>query len=171
MFTNQQINLETLPSIDDVDFKPISKQYLKIIVINRVFLYLLIMAGLFFAKFMVKEDNFHSLFWYAFALAVIFFILNLITALMAFKKRKYAIREQDVIYSQGLLVSSMATVPISRVQHIEISRSWLARKLNLATLKIFTAGESGIDLKIDGLDYSEAQKINDFLSKKVNGPD
>jgi membrane protein YdbS with pleckstrin-like domain len=59
-------------------------------------------------------------------------------------------------------------VPISRIQHIEESRSWLARKLNLATLKIFTAGESGSDLKIDGLPHEEAKQINDFLSTRVN---
>jgi membrane protein YdbS with pleckstrin-like domain len=66
-------------------------------------------------------------------------------------------------------VNSISAVPISRIQHLEISRSWLAIKFELATLKIFTAGESGIDLSIDGLNYNEAKQINDFLSRKVNG--
>lgn len=171
MFSNQQINLETLPSIDNVDLKPISKQYLRIIVINRLFFYSLIIAALLVAKFMIAQGEFHKIFWYVLSACIILFMLNFVIALLAFKKRKYAIREQDVIYSKGLLVHSISAVPISRIQHIEISRSWLARRFKLATLKLFTAGESGIDLRIDGLNYIEAQQINDFLSKKVNGTD
>ncbi len=171
MFTNQQINLDSLPSIDDVELKPISKQYLKIIVINRVFFYSLLIAALFFAKFMVVHVNFHMAFWYLLSVCVFLCVLNFVSAILAFKKRKYAIREEDVIYSKGLLVNSISAVPISRIQHLEISRSWLSRRFNLATLKIFTAGESGIDLRIDGLNYAEAKQINDFLSKKVNETD
>ncbi|HUH27353.1 PH domain-containing protein [Gelidibacter sp.] len=171
MFTNQQINLDTLPSIDDVKLKPISKQYLKIIVINRVFFYGLLIAALFLAKSIVVHVNFQSVFWYLLSVGVFLCVVNFVSAILAFKKRKYAIREQDVIYSKGLLVNSISAVPISRIQHLEISRSWLARRFDLATLKIFTAGESGIDLRIDGLNFGEAKQINDFLSKRVNGTD
>lgn len=169
MFTNQQINLEALPSIDDIAFKPISRKYLKVIMLNRVLLYGVIIAVLLFAKSMVNEVNFQGLFWYLFGTVVLFCVLNMVFTILAFKKRKYAIREQDVIYSNGLLVNSISAVPIVRIQHLEISRSLLARQFNLATLKVFTAGESGIDLRIDGLDYQEARQINDYLSKKVNG--
>lgn len=171
MFSNQQINFDTLPSLDDVELKPISKQYLKIIVINRVFYYGLFIAALFLAKSMVMNLHFQSAFWYLFSIGVLLCAINFVSAILAFKKRKYAIREQDVIYSKGLLVNSISAVPISRIQHLEISRSWLARRFNLATLKIFTAGESGIDLRIDGLNYVEAKQINDFLSRRVNGTD
>lgn len=171
MFTNKQINLETLPAIDDVALKPISKQYLKIIILNRLLFYGLILSALIFAKFKIMHSNFHLIFVYLFSTVVLFCILNLVGALLAFKKRKFAIREYDVIYSKGLLVNSVSVVPISRIQHLEISRSWIARRFNLATLKIFTAGESGIDLRIAGLNYSEAKQINDFLSNKVNGTD
>lgn len=169
MFTNQQINLDTLPSIDDVDFKPISKKYLYIIILNRSLVFTLVIIALFVAKSFFSDVNFQMLFWYVFGALSLFAILNLVFTILAFKTRKYAIREQDVIYRKGVLVNSIAAVPISRIQHIEISRSWLARKFNLATLNIFTAGEAGIDLSIEGLHYSEAKKINDFLSKKVNG--
>lgn len=171
MFTNQQINLDILPSIDDVALKPISKQYLMIIVINRWVFYALIVSALMVAKLKIVHEGFQLAFWYLFSACTLFCILNFVVALLAFKKRKYAIREQDVIFSKGLLVNSISVIPISRIQHIEISRSWLARRFNLATLKIFTAGESGIDLRIAGLNYSEAKQINDFLSNRVNGID
>mgnify|MGYP005818728033 CR=1 FL=1 len=169
MFTNQQINIDALPTIDDVNFKPVSKQYLKIIILNRSAIYLIVMAALWIAKMKVIDDTFQNLFWYILAAVMFIAIANLIFSIVAFKTRKYAIREQDVIYTKGFLVNSIAAVPISRIQHLEISRTWLARKLNLATLNIFTAGESGIDLSIEGLNHSDAKKINDYLSERVNG--
>lgn len=171
MFTNHQIDLETLPSVDDVDYKPISKQYLKIIILNRGLIFMLLVSALIIAKFLVQDLNFQSAFWYLLATVVLVAIVTTVFSVLAFNARKYAIREQDVIYSKGLLVHSISAVPITRIQHLEISRSWLARKLNLATLKIFTAGESGIDLSIEGLKYTEAKQINVFLSKKINGTD
>lgn len=168
-FTNTQINSATLPNIDDVILKPISKQYIKIIIINKTLIFTLFFGILILAKFFVKKEGFQDNFWYVFTIVSVFCVFNFIIAILAFKKRKYAIREHDVIYAQGLLVNSITTVPISRIQHIEESRSWLSRQFNLATLNIFTAGESGSDLSIKGLPHKEARQVNDFISAKVNG--
>lgn len=168
MFTNQQIDLKTLPSIDDVAFKPISKQYLKIIVLNKTLLYSLTISIVIIANIFAKSVNFHLIFPYVLLVVILIGCIDFGISILAFKKRKYAIRERDVIYSKGLLVHSMSSIPIARIQHLEISRSWLAIRLKLATLNIYTAGDSGIDLNIAGLNYDEAKQINDFLSKKVN---
>lgn len=169
MFSNQQIDLNILPSIDVIEFKSVSRQYLNILILNRCAIFFLIIIGLFIAKQMVNTGLFQSLFWYLTSAVGLLAFITIAYTIFAFKTRKYAIREQDVIYTEGLLTNTIATVPISRIQHIEISRSWLARKFKLATLNIFTAGESGIDLNIEGLNLNEAEKINEFLSKKVNG--
>lgn len=168
MFTNQHIDINSLPNIDNVALKPISKQYLKIIIFNKLLVYLALFTVLFLARFIVDKEVIQSNFWYLFSVLLTVCVINFVLALLAFSKRKYAIREHDLIYAQGLLIHSITTVPISRIQHIEESRSWLARQLNLATLKIFTAGESGSDLSIKGLPNEEAKQINDFLSTKVN---
>ncbi|MEH6538031.1 MAG: PH domain-containing protein [Psychroserpens sp.] len=168
-FTNTQLNSESLPKIDDVILKPISKHYIKIIVINNVLKYSVIFGILILGKFFVKKEVFQDNFWILFLIILILGVFNFIIAFLAFKKRKYAIREHDVIYAQGLFVNSITTVPISRIQHIEESRSWLARQFNLATLNIYSAGESGSDLSIKGLPHEEARQVNDFISTKVNG--
>ena len=162
MFRNQQVDLHTLPMLASVVLKPISKNYFKIIILNKVIIYGVVTCLLIAAKFKIEEEVFQDNFDYIVVVAIIFFLLNFIVGLLSFKKRKYA------IYSKGLVVNSITTVPISRIQHIEESRSWLARQLNLATLKIYTAGESGSDLRIDGLPHDEAKQINDFLSTRVN---
>jgi membrane protein YdbS with pleckstrin-like domain len=169
MIINEQIEIDNLPQISSVTLKPISKDYFKIIVLNKLFIYVVFIGLLIGGKFIIQKEAFQDNFIYILTFVIIGCILNFIIAFLAFKKRKYALRDKDVIYSKGLIVNSITTVPISRIQHIEESRSWLARQLNLATLKIFTAGESGSDLKIDGLPLEEAKQINDFLCSKVNG--
>ncbi|MEM5566145.1 PH domain-containing protein [Psychroserpens sp. AS72] len=169
MFINQQIEIDTLPKISSVELKPISKHYFKIIILNKLFVYAVFTGILVVGKFIIEKEKFQDNFIYILGIFIIACLLNFGIAYLAFNKRKYAIRDKDVIYSKGLIVNSITTVPISRIQHIEESRSWLARKLNLATLKIFTAGESGSDLKIDGLPHEEAKQINDFLSTRVDG--
>nr|WP_321222815.1 PH domain-containing protein [uncultured Psychroserpens sp.] len=168
MFINQQVEIETLPKLSTIDLKPISGQYFKIVIFNKLIIYSLFIGLVIAGKFIVQKDFFQTNYTIIIGVVILCCLINFVLARLAFKKRKYAIRNKDVIYSKGLIVNSITTVPISRIQHIEESRSWLARQLHLATLKIFTAGESGSDLKIDGLPLEEARQINDFLSNKVN---
>ncbi len=169
-FTNFQIQTESLPKIEDLVLKPISKSYFKIIVLNKFAIYIGLIVLVFAAQYILEEkEDIQINIWYMLSVVLGFCILNIIFSLLAFKTRKYAIREHDVVYAKGLIVNSITTVPISRIQHVEESRSWLARHFGLSTLKIFTAGEAGSDLSIDGLHHLEAKDINDFISTKVNG--
>ncbi|NRD22438.1 PH domain-containing protein [Winogradskyella litoriviva] len=169
-FTNLQIQTESLPKVEDLVLKPISNSYLKIIILNKLALYAGLIALVFgFKYFIEKKEDVELNLWYMIFVVIVFCILNLIVSLLAFKKRKYAIREHDVIYSKGIIIHSMITVPISRIQHVEESRSWLARHFGLSTLKIFTAGETGSDLSIKGLPHVEAKQIKEIISDKING--
>lgn len=169
MFSNSQIDINTIPSLEDINLTPISKQYLKIILISKIAFFGVLFIILFLAKWFIDDNEFQTIIPYAFLILIIIAVLNITLGVLAFKKRKYALRERDIIYSKGLIVNSVTTVPIKRIQHIEEVRSWLARHFGLATLKIFTAGESGSDLSIHGLPADEAKRIHDFISERVNG--
>ena len=169
-FTNLQIQTESLPKVEDLVLKPISKSYLKIIALNKLALCIGLFGLAFGVKYILeKKEDIQLNLWFMLSVILGFCILSFTFSVLAFKKRKYAIREHDVVYAKGLIINSITTVPISRIQHVEESRSWLARHFGLATLKIFTAGEAGSDLSINGLDHFEAEGINDFISTKVNG--
>jgi membrane protein YdbS with pleckstrin-like domain len=96
------------------------------------------------------------------------FALNILLTILSFSKRKYALRTHDIIYTKGFLVNTVTTLPFIRIQHIEISRSFLARKLNLATLNIYSAGSSGENLSIKGLSLEAANRLNDHITSKLN---
>ncbi|MGJ8592883.1 MAG: PH domain-containing protein [Aquaticitalea sp.] len=169
MYINSQISTDTIPKIESVEFQSVSKNYLKLLVIRILIFYIAVMILLISTIFIeqLKIDSFLQ--WLTFGGATIIVVLLLTLSIYGFSKRKYALRTHDILYSQGVLVNKLTTVAYARIQHIEVSSSLFERKLHLATLRIYTAGDSGSDLVIKGLKESEAHKINSYLSARMNG--
>ena len=62
----------------------------------------------------------------------------------------------------------MVTVPFSRIQHVEIDEGMFSRFFKLASLSVYTAGDSSDDLEIKGLSKEQALQIKEFISGKIN---
>jgi len=168
MFTNTQIDIESLPKMETIDLVPIEKSYYKIIVFNILISYLSVIGILSFIYINLEKGKFLKVAPYLITLLVLVLIFHLIISTLGFKNRKYAMREKDIIHTKGLLEFNTTVLPFNRIQHVEISRSLLARKLNLSKLEIYTAGESGSDLTISGLPKDVAERINNHLTKMLN---
>ena len=84
MFRNQQVDLHTLPMLASVVLKPISKNYFKIIILNKVIIYGVVTCLLIAAKFKIEEEVFQDNFDYIVVVAIIFFLLNFIVGLLSF---------------------------------------------------------------------------------------
>ncbi len=168
MFSNQQLDVSSLPKLESIEFTPIPRKYLIILVTNRLLLFAMFVALLIGSKYAIEEDGYQSNFAIVTSIIALLWLVNLIIALAGFKKRGFVLREKDIVYTHGLITNHLVVIPFSRIQHVEQKRSFLARKLGLSNLKIFTAGESGSDLKINGLTELQAQKIKTFLSDKVD---
>jgi membrane protein YdbS with pleckstrin-like domain len=84
-----------------------------------------------------------------------------------FYREGYAVREKDIIHTRGYWVRTQLTVPYNRVQHVEIEQGPLARALGLGSISVYTAGDSGGDLSISGIEYTEAERIKQFIAQKV----
>jgi membrane protein YdbS with pleckstrin-like domain len=82
-------------------------------------------------------------------------------------RKGYAIRSHDVLYRSGVLWRSVAAIPLTRVQHVETSHTPLDRRFRLATLKLYTAGGAGGDLKIPGMPADVAERMRVFLLEKA----
>ena len=171
MFSNTQIDLQQIPKLEDLEFNPISKNYLTLLIFQRVVFLVLVGIGACFANLFLTQSEPRLLVNSLVTVVIVIGLLNMVVAILGFKKRQYAIRERDIVYKKGLLVAYQTVVSFKRIQHIELQQSFVAKKWDVATLNIFTAGESGGDLKIKGLQTDTAVKINEFLSSKVNDTD
>ena len=83
------------------------------------------------------------------------------------KKYGYALREKDLIYRRGYLITKTTVIPFNRIQHVSISRGVFDKALGISTLKIFTAGGQGSDVSIPGLLPNLAVNLKEAVAKKL----
>lgn len=164
-FSNKEIDLSSLPDYEAVAFHPISAQYLKRVLVEfGVFLSmgLLGIAGLFY--YQVESDYIYS----GIVIFALFFGFKLWNNIKMQEEYAYAIRERDVLYKRGYLINRTTVVPFNRIQHATISRGILDKFFGIATLNIFTAGGSGSDIQIPGLEPDLALRLKESLAKKIS---
>lgn len=156
-------------NLTEITFKKVEKKYLKVLLLNT-FCYFIIASLLFFLfteKVITKKmPEYTGVFYFVF---ILFIISVFILLIIGFPKRKFAIRDKDISYKSGVFIEKMVTVPFSRIQHIEIEEGVFSRLFKLATISVFTAGDSSDDLEIKGITKEKALQIKEFISQKING--
>jgi membrane protein YdbS with pleckstrin-like domain len=166
MFENEPVS--DFPNITKIIFKSISKKFLKVILLNVSFLFCIILIGLILVDYFNLLEEFGDYFNLSYGAFIFVFSLVILLNFLAFKKRKYAIREKDISYKSGIFFKKLTTVPFSRVQHIEIDEKPISRLFGLASLSIYTAGDSSDDLVIKGVTKEIALQIKEYISTKIN---
>lgn len=166
----QQIFSEDIPRSDSLEFEPLLPKYKKLKFLEwAIFFVFFIGAGI--AAYMFKPEA-QSWMLYAFlsfcSLWILWVFLNIH---FGFPHKGFAIREQDVHYKTGWLHHSIVSVPICRIQHMQVQQSALGKILRLAKLNIYTAGESSNNLTIRGVSFEKAQDIKTLISNKINKND
>ncbi len=169
MFENEVVEVSSLASasINSIVFKPLSKLYLYVLVLNNALQYIILASLIFIANYR-RVEPFMSYKFQFFVVLILYVLLHSTLSILAFKKRKYALRTHDISFKQGVLVNSLSTVPLSRIQHLDISQGILSRFFGLANLKLFTAGADGSDMVIKGLLLADAEQLKEHLTAKIN---
>ncbi|QTE22640.1 PH domain-containing protein [Polaribacter cellanae] len=166
--TFQNNTITHFPDISKINFIAIEKKYLKVILLNIGIVFTVLFAAVFIIDykdlFELKE---HSIWLYV--VVFIFLLITLSIKIIGFKKKKFAVREKDISYKNGIFFRTLTTVPFNRIQHVEIDQGPFSRYFNLVTLSVFTAGDSSDDLTIKGLIKEEATKIKEFISNQIDG--
>lgn len=72
---------------------------------------------------------------------------------------------------RGGLWWSETLVPVSRVQHLDLERGPLERRLGLATLVVHTAGTRMAAVKLPLLALADAQALREHLARQVETDD
>jgi membrane protein YdbS with pleckstrin-like domain len=165
-FSNPTMPIEQLSSILTLDKQSLSEQYAPLNrLINLGFTLLICMLGLalYFQPFVdLPKGLFNSLPFFIWAAAILGFLftwLNYARDLV----RSYALRELDLHYTSGLFFRKVVSQPITRIQHIELKRGPIERKVGLATLQVFSAGGEMHTFQIPGLPVDTAQQLRQFI--------
>lgn len=161
-FCNNSVNTTDYPSISDINFLPVEASYVKanilITIISTVVLSLVALIVQYFTQDLANTIAFHA--------SYVILSIGLISALWGYysdRKKAYALRELDVSYRSGLIFRKTITQPILRIQHVEITRGPIERKLGLATLLLFSAGGALHTFAIPGLPDERAEQLKQYI--------
>ncbi|MFC5345539.1 PH domain-containing protein [Brevundimonas staleyi] len=79
----------------------------------------------------------------------------------------YAFTDRELHVAQGWLVRTHTVVPVSRVQHIDVSQGPLERSAGVATLSLHTAGTEGSLVRLPGIRRERAEDIRDAIRSRI----
>lgn len=164
-FVNTPINTLTLPKFEEAQLSPLQAGYWKIILINIAVVFLIIGMAAGTALYFINEIQPYwpvILIVYCCILLFIIFISRI-----DFKNRGFAFRTHDMIYKSGAIALTTTMVPYNRVQHVALHEGFISRKLGLASVEIFTAGGNSSDVKVPGIEKSQAERIKQLLMGKI----
>jgi uncharacterized protein len=165
-FSNEAIANDELPDLSQLQQKLLSPLYIvaHLATIAIIFVILisipLCMRYQPFIDIPVKPAYILSILASIFAALGAFVIIY---SYFADKLKRYALREQDLSYTSGLIFRNTITQPILRIQHIEVKRGPIERKLGLATLQVFSAGGVSHTFEIPGLPLETARRLRQFI--------
>jgi len=163
-FVNLQIRITDLPNADELVMEPMAAAYEREVKVQQLIIWLpLLIVSL--VPFVLAQSVFLLL------IPVVMLLLATIISHLVIKKSRVkgvALREFDMAYRSGLFWRKKVIVAFNRVQHVEVSSGPLQRKFGLASVKLFTAGGSSVDLRIDGLTAERAEQIRAFITAKID---
>ncbi len=169
-FFNDKVLDHDLPRFEEVELTPVSKKYLQVIILNTLIFSLILLGASGLGYFFLK-NALPDLAWILPAVITSLVVINFIYQILAFRQRKYAFRERDVIYQFGLISKTVVIIPFNRIQHTALEEGWLSRSLGLKSITVFTAGAGGSDLSINGLPKEIAESFNQLILAKIDSED
>lgn len=84
---------------------------------------------------------------------------------------RFAFTGRELHVAHGWLTRVHTAVPVSRVQHIDLTQGPLERHYGLATLVLHTAGTMHSRVSVPGLARAEAEAIRDQIRASVEQSD
>ena len=167
IFSNEQIDTDHLPSIQQLTYKTLHKDYLTVELISSAIFFGLLLIG---AVIIIGFNLLDLPIWVrvtASIMVILLIFLSVWHTYAAFSRKKYALREKDIIYQEGLIWRKAIAIPFNRVQHAELQQGPIERLFKLSKLNIFTAGGSSSDLTISGLHQTEANRIKQYILQQT----
>ncbi len=164
-FQNNVLQIDELPKAEMVPLEPLEPAYLKLMQWRWAILWtmVLIVASVAWAIFLNMR-----IWALAMGSAIVFFaLISLLLLRKSFFKKGFAIREKDILYQSGWLVTELQVCPFNRIQHCSVEAGWLERKFGLAGVSVFTAGSSDGDITIPGLPQQKADSLRALITGKI----
>ena len=82
---------------------------------------------------------------------------------LAYNRWRFSVDEQLLLARYGIIWIEEKSIPISRLQHVDVLRGPVERMFGLATMVVFTAGTEGAHFRLPGLAVRRAWQLRDQI--------
>ncbi len=164
-FTNEIIDTSQLPKFEEVQFTALHPDYWKVTLINCFIFILFLCFGLLLGLTFIEELFGFQL--QLISITIVLIVLILLFSRIAFRKKRFAFRNHDVLFKYGIIATNTIVIPYNRIQHVALHEGLVSRYFGLAKIEIFTAGGSSSDIEIPGIEKEQAENIKQLLMGKI----
>ena len=163
ILANEAIDAAVLPRAEDLAYQSLDARHATILMTEWLLVLLVpSTAWIVLNALGIIEPTFFSGFRYL-LLPLLPVPLIIVFSRLYAQRCGYALRDLDIHYRQGIIWRKETSLPLNRIQHVEIERNPLERFFGLSTLKFFAAGGGSADLKIPALKDSDANQLRAFV--------
>jgi membrane protein YdbS with pleckstrin-like domain len=172
-FSNTSVPSIDLPQLEQLNFETLSPRYAQSNRYIDIFTTAFLMSILFIVQLQslipISAEVNDILIYIIWAIASVG-LLSTVYTIISDKRKFYSLREQDLNYTSGVIFCKTVSQPMLRIQHVELKRGPIDRKIGLAKLQVFSAGGSMHTFEIPGLPLDTAESIRQFIldHKDVN---
>ena len=164
-FTNETIDTSQLPKFEEVQFTALHPNYWKVTLINCFVFILFLCFGVLLGLTFIEELFGFQL--QLISMTIVLIGLILLFSRIAFRKKRFAFRNHDVLFRHGIIAKNTIVIPYNRIQHVALHEGLVSRYFGLAKIEIFTAGGGSSDIEIPGIEKEQAENIKQLLMGKI----
>lgn len=85
---------------------------------------------------------------------------------LTFRAFGWGIREHDLVVRQGVLFRHEVSIPLDRIQHVDLRQGPIERASGLFHVIVYTAAGMNADGSIPGLAEADAERLRDRLVRR-----
>ncbi len=131
------------------------------------FVSMLFLAGIGAGVFLAfREELLGDWFWAFLAGSVLFsvwLLWSVVEPSLAYRRWRFTIDEELMLMRFGIIFHAEKAIPISRMQHVDLTRGPIERLFGLATLVVFTAGTEAASFRLPGVAVGRAHELRDQI--------
>jgi membrane protein YdbS with pleckstrin-like domain len=169
MLKNDYLPFDQLPRAETLPFTRLPQAGCWREILGRLAMWLILAAGLFLLG--VKHGNALAYLGPAWLWLTPILLLHLALPIMAWRYRRLAVREHDLVLQEGIFLRSMRAQPLARVQHVQLQQDLLQRWLGLASLTLYGAGKRSTRFAVPNLPLEQALQLRDHVLHHTAAPD
>lgn len=90
-------------------------------------------------------------------------LFGLVIPPLAYRRWRFSIDADLLVARYGVVFHEEKAIPVSRLQHVDLSRGPVERLFGLATLVVHTAGTEAASFRLPGLTPDRAEQLRDAI--------